>query len=252
MLFRDRHHAGQLLAEKLLHYRSQDNVLVLALPRGGVPVAFEVAKAIGAPLDLFLVRKLGLPRQPELAMGAVATGGVEVLNEDVVYRLSVPREVIDRAVEREQAVLERQQEKLRGRQPPPRIAGRPIILVDDGLATGSTMRAAVQVIRQQGPSRIIVAVPVGAASTCEEFEHEVDEFVSVACPEDFYAVAMWYHDFSQVSDELVISLLEQSHSHFKDRSGAPPRPRPRPAPLPLQVNHDAPRDSFSHTSNGST
>jgi putative phosphoribosyl transferase len=249
MLFRDRRHAGQLLAEKLQHYRGRDGVLVLALPRGGVPVAFEVAKAIGAPLDLFLVRKLGLPRQPELAMGAVATGGVEVLNADVVFRLGVPREVIDRVAEREQLVLERQQEQLRGRRPPPRIAGRTIILVDDGLATGSTMRASVQAIRSQGPKRIVVAVPVGAASTCEEFEAEVDEFVSVACPEDFYAVAMWYDDFGQVSDEQVISLLEQSRAHFKNPSESPTETKARSAAFPVQVNHDALHDFYSNSTN---
>jgi predicted phosphoribosyltransferase len=244
MLFRDRRHAGKLLAEKLFHYRDQDDVLVLALPRGGVPVAFEVAKAIRAPLDLFLVRKLGLPRQRELAMGAVATGGVEVLNDDVVYRLGVPRDVIDRVAQRELNVLKQQQQELRGRRPPPQIGGQTIILVDDGLATGSTMRAAVQAIRQQGPKRVVVAVPIGAAPTCEEFQELADEFVFVACPEDFYAVAMWYEDFSQVSDELVISQLEQTYQD-KDRNQASPEAKVRAAPLPVQVNHEAPRNAFS-------
>jgi len=249
MLFRDRVHAGKLLAEKLLHYRGQDDVLVLALPRGGVPVAFEVAKAIGAPLDLFLVRKLGFPGQPELAMGAVATGGVEVFNEDLVYRLGVSREAIDRVAQREQAVLEQQQEKLRGYRPPPCVADRTIILVDDGLATGSTMRAAVEAIRMQHPRRIVVAVPIGAAETCDEFRAEVDEVVAVACPENFRAVAMWYDDFDQTPDELVISLLEEARASVPDLNEARPGARPRAVPLSMEVNHGAPSDVFHHSSN---
>jgi len=159
--------------------------------------------------------------------------------------------VIDQVAERELGVLKRQQERLRGRQPPPEIGGRTIILVDDGLATGSTMRAAVQAICQQHPKRIVVAVPIGAAQTCDEFREEADEFVSVACPEDFYAVAMWYEDFRQVSDELVISQLEQSHAHYKDRNQAPSETKPSEASLPVQVNHDAPHDAFSHSTDHS-
>jgi predicted phosphoribosyltransferase len=235
----------------LIHFQGRNDVLVLALPRGGVPVAFEIAKAIGAPLDLFLVRKLGLPRQPELAMGAVATGGVEVLNDEVVGRLGVPREVIDRVAARELSVLERQQEMLRGHRPPPKIRDRTIILVDDGLATGSTMRAAIQAIRRQQPERLVVAVPVGAATTCEEVAAEVDEFIVIACPDDFYAVAMWYDDFRQVPDEAVTSLLKQSSSVDANRHQPPPESAPRPTPLPVQVQHVSPHDAFTSSSNHS-
>jgi putative phosphoribosyl transferase len=243
MLFRDRFDAGRQLAQKLLHYQGQKGVLVLALPRGGVPVAFEVAKAIGAPLDLFLVRKLGLPRQPELAMGAVATGGVEVINDKLLSRLGVPRAVVDRVADHEQRVLEQQQQKLRGRRPPPAIPGRTVILVDDGLATGSTMRAAVEAIRRQSPERIVIAVPVGAAETCDEFRRDVDEVITVVCPEDFYAVAMWYDDFRQTTDEIVVSLLKEAQVGGNERE-AESQSASRPVPLPstpeaLEARYDS-------------
>jgi len=208
MVFKDRFDGGRLLACKLSHYREQPNIIVLALPRGGAPVASEVAKALDAPLDVFLVRKLGLPGHPELAMGAVATGGVRVLNEDLVYRLRIADSVIEKVAQRELEVLRRQEQRFRDRRPPPLIEGRTVILVDDGLATGSTMRAAAAAVRQQHPRRLVVAVPIGAAQTCDEFGREVDEVVAVACPEDFQAVALWYEDFSQTPDELVVALLK--------------------------------------------
>ena len=208
-LFRDRYDAGRRLADRLEHYGGQDEVLVLALPRGGVPVAAEVARSLGAPLDVFYVRKLGLPGQPELAMGAVATGGAVVLNRELIDRLELSEAVIRDAARREFRVLETQQRALRGRRPAPRVRGRTLILVDDGLATGSTMRAAVDALRRQLPRRLVVAVPVGAAETCKELRREVDELVSIACPDDFQAVGQWYHDFSQTSDDEVSSLLAE-------------------------------------------
>jgi predicted phosphoribosyltransferase len=210
MLFKDRFHAGRLLARKLERYRDDPEILVLALPRGGVPVAAEVARALEAPLDVFLVRKLGLPGHSELAMGAVATGGVRVLNEDLVARLGIPDSVIDKVAQRELEVLRRQDHRFRGGQPPPAIAGRTIILIDDGLATGSTMRAAVEAIQKQRPRRLVVGAPIGAAETCDQFSRDVDEMVAVACPDDFRAVAMWYEDFSQTPDAVVIKLLQEA------------------------------------------
>jgi len=210
MLFQDRFEAGQVLAQRLTHYRNQRDVIVLALPRGGVPVAFEVAKALEAPLDVFLVRKLGFPAHPELAMGAIASGGVRVLHDEVVDQLNVPQEVIDRVAEREQQELDRQQELFRQGREPPKVRDRTVILVDDGLATGSTMRAAVKALRTQGAKRLVVAVPVGSADTCAEFSQEVDEAVCAASPQDFRAVGVWYDDFSPTSDEEVQSLLAEA------------------------------------------
>ena len=210
MLFKDRFHAGRLLARKLEHHRDNSEVLVLALPRGGVPVAAEVTRVLQAPLDVFLVRKLGLPGHSELAMGAVAMGGVRVLNESLVARLGIPESAIDRVADRELEVLRRQDHRFRGDRPAPEIEGRTIILVDDGLATGSTMRAAVEAIKKQRPRRLVVAVPIGAAETCEQFGRDVDEMVAVSCPDDFRAVAMWYEDFSQTPDAVVIGLLQEA------------------------------------------
>jgi putative phosphoribosyl transferase len=209
MLFQDRRHAGQVLAERLSAYANRPDVLVLALPRGGVPVAFEVARALHAPLDVFLVRKLGLPGHEELAMGAIATGGVRVLN-DVVEVLQVPPEVIEAVTAKEQKELQRRERMYRDDRPPPQVRGRTAILVDDGLATGSTMRAAVAALRQQQPARIIVAVPVGAAETCAELQAEADEAVCACTPQPFHAVGLWYEDFSQTADEEVHDLLEQA------------------------------------------
>jgi putative phosphoribosyl transferase len=210
MLFRDRSEAGRALAEKLVRYANRSDVLVLALPRGGVPVASEVAQALHAPLDVFLVRKLGLPGQEELAMGAIATGGTRVLNEEVVSKLNVPPEVIDAVAVQEQQELNRREHDYRDGRPAPDVRGRIVILVDDGLATGSTMRAAVAALRQQGPARIVVAVPVGATETCAELQHEADEAVCAQTPQPFYAVGAWYDDFSQTTDEEVRYLLARA------------------------------------------
>jgi putative phosphoribosyl transferase len=214
MLFRDRAEAGRVLATKLSKYSDRPDVLVLALPRGGVPVAFEVARALHTPLDVFQVRKLGLPGHEELAMGAIATGGVRVLNEDVVRALRIPEQVIDAVARKEEQELERRERAYRGDCPPPEVRGRTVILIDDGLATGSTMRAAIAALREQGPARIVVAVPVGAPQTCEEFSAEADETVCARTPEPFYAVGLWYDDFSQTTDEEVHNLLEQAAAEW--------------------------------------
>ena len=207
MLFRNRAEAGRLLAAKLAAYAGRPDVLVLALPRGGVPVAYEVARALDAPLDVFLVRKMGVPGHEELAMGAIATGGVRVVNDSVVRALGLPDHVIESVAALEQRELERRERDYRGGRPAPDVRGRTVILVDDGLATGSTMRAAIAALRQRGAARIVVAVPVGAPDTCAEFQDEADEAVCARTPEPFYAVGMWYDDFSQTSDEEVRDLL---------------------------------------------
>jgi putative phosphoribosyl transferase len=207
MPFRDRTDAGWQLAAKLRAYADRPDVVVLALPRGGVPVGFEVAQALHAPLDVFLVRKLGLPGQPELAMGAIASGGVRVLNDEVVDRLRVSSRVIETVAKQELQELERRQRRYRDDRPPPEVRGKTIILVDDGLATGSTMRAAVAALRQQLPAQIIVAVPVGAAETCADLEAEADLVVCARTPDPFYAVGLWYQDFAQTTDDEVHELL---------------------------------------------
>ncbi len=205
--FHDRHEAGQVLAKALSGYAGRPDVVVLALPRGGVPVAYEVARALDAPLDVFLVRKLGVPGQEELAMGAIASGGLRVLNPSVLSVLRVPDSVIDAVADRELAELERREQAYRDGRPPLDVRGKVAILVDDGLATGSTMRAAVAALRRLGPARIVVAVPVAAAATCAELRHEVDEVVCALTPEPFYAVGLWYEDFSQTTDDEVRELL---------------------------------------------
>jgi putative phosphoribosyl transferase len=210
MIYRNRTEAGKKLAKHLKDYADRQDVLVLALPRGGVPVAFEVANALHAPLDIFLVRKLGVPGQEELAMGAIATGGVRVLNEDVVGYLDIPGDVIDAVAADEERELERRERLYRGNRPPPDVRARIVILVDDGLATGSTMRAAAAALREQQPARIVVAVPVSAAETCDEFRTEVDEIICAAMPEPFQGVGLWYEDFSQTTDQEVRDLLEKS------------------------------------------
>jgi putative phosphoribosyl transferase len=212
MLFANRREAGRILASLLRKYADRDDVLVLALPRGGVPVGFEVAHALKAPLDVFIVRKLGVPWHDELAMGAIATGGVRVLNEDVVISLALGPEVIDAVAAREEKELARRERLYRGARPAPQVQGRTVILVDDGLATGSTMRAAVAALRKQAPARIVVAVPVAAPETCEEFTTEVDEVVCAATPRMFNGVGRWYEDFSQTTDEEVHDLLAQARS----------------------------------------
>jgi putative phosphoribosyl transferase len=182
---------------------------VLALPRGGVPVAFEVAESLGAPLDIFLVRKLGMPGHPEYAMGAIASGGVRVLSEDVVRAYGIPPSAIDTIARKEQQELERREREYRRGTALTDLRGRTVILVDDGLATGSTMRAAVEAVRQLGPSRVVVAVPVGSPSTCQEFADVTDETVCARTPEPFSAVGQWYLDFSQTTDDEVQTLLRE-------------------------------------------
>jgi predicted phosphoribosyltransferase len=209
--FQNRIEAGRLLASKLQKYAERPDVFVLALPRGGVPVAFEVARALSAPLDTFLVRKLGTPGQRELAMGAIATGGVRVLNQDIVRVLRIPRDVIETVAAEEQEEMNRRERAYRGDRPAPELKDRTIILVDDGLATGSTMHAAVAALKQKRAARIVVAVPVAPASTLREFENEADEVVCALIPnEPFEGVGRWYQDFSQTSDEEVRKLLERS------------------------------------------
>ena len=216
--FLNRRQAGKKLAAKLKKYADRPDVLVLALPRGGVPVAYEIARALNAPLDVFLVRKLGVPNDEELAMGAIASGGVRVLNEELTSRFHFPESVIDEVASREQKELERRESLYRGARPAPNVKGRMVILTDDGLATGSTMRAAATALRQLEPLKIIVAVPVGAAETCEEFRSEVDEVVCAATPEPFMAVGAWYSEFSQTSDDEVRELLKRAASHRADSS----------------------------------
>jgi len=206
--FSDRAEAGRVLAQALARYDGRDDLLVLALPRGGVPVGYEVAHALHAPLDVFLVRKLGVPGHEELAMGAIASGGVRVLNADVMEHLRIPNSIVDAVAEREQAELERREREYRGDRPPPDVHGRLVILVDDGLATGSSMRAAAAALREQQPARLVVAVPVAAAATCQEFRSEVDEVVCAMTPEPFYAVGVWYEDFSPNNDDEVRHLLD--------------------------------------------
>lgn len=214
--FEDRSDAGRQLAEKLGEYQHQPGVRVLALPRGGVPVAYEVAKALGAPLDVFLVRKLGVPGQEELAMGAIASGGIKVVNRDVVDQLRISSDVIQLVARSEQEELDRREKLYRGGRPPLDVEGQTVILIDDGLATGSTMRAAVAALRQKRPAKIVVAVPVGAAETCEDFSHEVDEVICVSHPRSFEAVGRWYHNFTQTSDAEVRNLLERAADFLQD------------------------------------
>lgn len=209
--FRDRTEAGRLLgAELSRRFGRRADALVLALPRGGVPVGFEVAEALGAPLDVFIVRKLGVPGHEELAMGAIAGGGVRVLNEDVVRYASIPQRIIEAVAAREQQELERRERSYRGNRPTLDVSGRTVFVVDDGLATGSTMRAAVRALRKIDAREVIVAVPVAAKETCQEFRAEVDDIVCLRTPSPFQAVGLWYEDFSQTSDEEVHDLLDRA------------------------------------------
>ena len=219
--FGDRREAGQVLASELGAFAGRSDLLVLGLPRGGVPVAWEVARALDAPLDVFLVRKLGVPGHEELAMGAIASGGVRVINDYVVQSLRIPEHAIDAVAAREQEELERRERAYRGDRPPPEVREHTVILVDDGLATGSTMRAAAAALREQRPRELVVAVPVAARETCDAFRSEVDQVVCAMTPEPFYAVGMWYRDFSQTTDEEVHELLEQARSEQMN----PPHPQ---------------------------
>lgn len=205
--YRDRHDAGKKLAELLSVYVRSPDVLVLGLPRGGVPVAYEVARALNVPLDVFIVRKLGVPGREELAVGAIATGGVRALNNDVIEALHIPKQVIEEITARERGELERRERLYRGGRPAPDAKGRTIILIDDGLATGATMRAAVRALRQQQPARLIVAVPVAAPSTCYEMRNEADDVICASTPAPFMGVGLWYEDFEQTSDQEVHDLL---------------------------------------------
>jgi predicted phosphoribosyltransferase len=205
--FADRRDAGVVLTRCLGQFAGRTDLVVLALPRGGVPVGYEVARALGAPLDVFVVRKLGLPGHPELAMGAIASGGVRVLNEDVLGSIAVPQAAIDAVTRTEQVELERRERAYRDGRPPVPIEGRVVLLVDDGLATGSTMRAAVLAVRRLRPARVVVAVPVGARQTCDELRSLADDVVCASTPEPFRAVGLWYADFSQTTDDEVRQLL---------------------------------------------
>ena len=208
--FLDRREAGRLLAEGLLAYAGRPDVIVLALPRGGVPIGYEVARTLQAPLDVFLVRKLGIPGHPELAMGAIASGGVRVLNRDVIEPLRIPEHVIAETERRELREIERREAAYRGQRPRPAVAGQYVILVDDGVATGATMRAGIAALRQAKPSRIVVAVPVAPPDTVELLQREADEVVCLAMPEPFRAIGCWYVEFPQLTDDEVRARLGQS------------------------------------------
>lgn len=214
-IFKDRRDAGQKLATELSAFAGRPDVVVLALPRGGVPVAFEVALALGAPLDIFIVRKLGLPGHEELAIGAIASGGVRVLNNDIVQTLRIPERVIDRVAQRELQELERRERAYRGDRPMPDVRDRTVILIDDGLATGASMRAAVAGLRALHPAQIVVAVPTAAPETCAALEREVDQIVCAMTPEPFYGVGRWYEDFSQTTDEEVRMFLEEANRQLQ-------------------------------------
>lgn len=223
MRFRDRREAGQQLALKLKAYAGNPNVVVLALPRGGVPIAYEVAQLLHLPLDVFLVRKLGVPGQDELAMGAIASGGIRVLNDDVVRYLDIATDTIARVAQREQAELERREQLYRGARPRPPLKGKTILLIDDGLATGATMKAAVAALRQQHPAQIIVAAPVAARTTCEAFEAMADDIVCICnrTYEPFHAVGLWYDDFRQTTDDEVRDFLERANASVISRHNEP-------------------------------
>jgi putative phosphoribosyl transferase len=213
--FQDRSHAGRLLAEKLVHYAGRKDVLVLALPRGGVAVGFEIARTLRVPLDVFVVRKLGVPGHEELAMGAVASGGIRVLQQNVIHALGISQQMIEVVTDRELEELARRELAYRGVRSAPVVAGRAVILVDDGLATGSTMHAAVQALKRLAPARMVMAVPIGAPEICEQFRDKVDEIVCLETPEDLDGIGLWYEDFSQLNDDDVRGFLrrvEQEHA----------------------------------------
>jgi predicted phosphoribosyltransferase len=223
--FKDRIHAGKLLAQQLAPRADRDDAIVLALPRGGVPVGFAVADALQLPLDVMVARKLGVPSHPELAMGAIAGGGQRVIRSDVVQALGITDEVIEDTARRELAELQRREALYRGNRPPPQLEGRTAILIDDGLATGATMMAAARTLRTRHPARIVIAVPVGAADTCRMLADEADEVVCLLTPEPFHAVSLWYDEFPQTGDDEVIDLLERARRisrHSGGRQASPP------------------------------
>jgi putative phosphoribosyl transferase len=209
-VYRDRRQAGRILAQSLTGYARRPDVLVLALPRGGVPVGYEVAKALKVPLDVFLVRKLGVPGHAELAMGAIASGGVRVLNHNVINMLGIGDAAVQAELLAEQAELDRREAQYRGRRAPPEVTGRCVILVDDGLATGASMLAALKALKVQRPARVVVAVPTASREVCEQMRGEADEVVCASTPEPLQSVGQWYDDFSQTSDEEVLALLAES------------------------------------------
>lgn len=209
MIFQNRKDAGQQLANALMDYKKRTGMIVLALPRGGVPLGYEIAKALEIPLDVFLVRKLGVPGQEELAMGAISTDNIEVLNKDIIQQLQIPRSEIDKVKEHEQKILEKRSLLYRGNRKLPKIKDQTVILVDDGIATGATIRAAITAIRQLGCKYLIVAVPVAPESTCNELKKEVDEIICLEKPEPFFAIGNWYHHFNQTTDEEVQELLSR-------------------------------------------
>jgi len=219
--YRNRTDAGRRLAALLREYADRPDVIVLALPRGGVPVAYEVARALHVPLDVFIVRKLGLPSHPELAMGAIASGGIRVIDQAALRRFGVTDEQLAAVAAAEERELERRERQYREGLPLPDVTGKTVILIDDGLATGATMAAAAAALKAQGPAKLIVAVPVSAPETCDAFREIVDEVVCGATPEPFYAVGLWYEDFSQTSDDEVHDLLARAARELpRDRAGA--------------------------------
>jgi putative phosphoribosyl transferase len=217
MLFRNRSHAGRLLAGRLSQYANDPDLLVLALPRGGVVVGFPVADALNAPLDVVIVRKLGVPGHPELAMGAIASGGVRILSKQLINHLGISMQAVEAVTAREQRELARREALYRGAAPAPQIRGRTVLLVDDGIATGATMRAAAELVRQQEPERLVIAVPVAPPSTCAELAVQADEIVCLAQPESFFAIGEFYEDFQQVSDEEVRDLLQRAQERISRR-----------------------------------
>jgi|SRR5437762_8847056 len=218
MIFRDRIEAGRILAQYLRQYANRPDVVVLALPRGGVPVAYPVAEALNAPLDIIIVQKLGAPGQEELAIGAIASGGVRVINQRVVQHLGTSQEEVDAITSRERQELERRERLYRDNRQPVDVKHRIVVLVDDGLATGSSIRAAVAALRQKGPKQIVAAVPVASESTCEELRNEVDHVVCAMTPVPFFAVGQWYHDFSPTQDEEVRELLGRAAARQSSRA----------------------------------
>ena len=224
--FTDRMQAGKLLAERLEAYANRPDALVLALPRGGVPVGFALAEALNLPLDILLVRKLGVPGHEEVAMGAIASGGGRIIRHDIVKMLGITDEAIEETTRRERAEMQRRDLLYRAGQPPPRVEGREILLVDDGLATGATMMAAVQALRTRRPARVVVAVPVGAADACRLLSDEADEVVCLRMPEPFHAVSPWYDEFPQTGDREVIDLLERAYGFPRAGNAAATAGRP--------------------------